>query len=85
MEGLNGLWNLLTQFANSDMGQYLPISPIQRWVVNWEGVAYIQKYLKYVNWFIPVSTIVNLLGLWLLAIGVFYGGSALLRWLNIID
>lgn len=79
------LWAMLTEFANSEMGQYLPISPVQRWVATWDGVATIQQYLKYVNWFIPISSISNLLLVWLAAIAVFYGGSALLRWLNIID
>lgn len=82
---MSGLWDLLTQFANSDAGVWLPISPIQKWVANWEGISFIRQYLKYVNWFIPFSTILNLLGVWLAAIAVFYGGSALLRWLNIID
>lgn len=85
MDSIGGLWGLLTQFANSDLGKYLPISPIQRWVVGWEGTLLIKQYLKYVNWFIPVTTIINILGVWLAAITVFYGGSAILRWLNIID
>lgn len=82
---LSGLWLMLTEFANSDAGKFLPISPIQRWVANWEGVLYIQEYLKYFNWFVPISTILNILGVWLAAIAIFYGGSAILRWLNIID
>lgn len=85
MEGLNGLWLLFTWLANyTEVGKYLPISPVQRWLVNWDGIAVIQGYLKYINWFIPVSTLLNIMAIWLAAIGVFYAVMAILRWVKIV-
>lgn len=84
MTGLNGLWLLFTYFANSDAGQWLPISPVQRYISSWSGIDVIRSYLKYVNWFIPVSTILNILSIWLAAIAVFYTVMAILRWVKVV-
>lgn len=84
MEGITGLWGLLTQFANSSAGQWLPISPVQRFLVNWDGMQTIRQYLGYVNWFIPISTILDILVLWLAAIGIFYAVMAILRWIRVV-
>lgn len=84
MDGLSSLWTLLTQFANSDAGKWLPVSPFQRFIANWDGIAVIQQYLKYINWFIPISTLIDIMLLWLAAIGVFYATMAILRWIRIV-
>lgn len=84
MEGLNGLWLLLTYFANSDMGWLLPISPFQRWIAGWDGWEVIEKYMRWINWFIPIGTLLNILAIWLSAIAVFYAIMAILRWVKIV-
>lgn len=82
--GLSGLWGLLTEFANSDAGKWLPVSPFQRFVAGWEGIPVIQQYLKYINWFIPISTLLDIMLVWLAAIGVFYAVMAILRWIRVV-
>lgn len=84
MEGLNGLWLLLTEFVNSDAGKWLPVSPIQRFLASWDGFSVIRQYLGYLNWFIPISTLLDILVVWLAAIGVFYAVMAILRWMRIV-
>lgn len=85
MEGLSGIWLLFTYLVNyTGIGQYLPVSPVQRWLTNWNGITVIQNYLKYVNWFIPVSVLIDIMSGWLVAIGIFYGIQAILRWIKVI-
>lgn len=84
MSDLNGLWLILTEFANSDAGAWLPISPFQRFIANWEGLSVIRQYIGYINWFVPIGTIIDILTIWLVAIGVFYGVMAILRWIKIV-
>lgn len=82
---LNGLWLFFTQLANSDLGLLLPISPFQRFLANWEGMLAIQKYMHWVNWFVPIGTMVNIMVVWLAAIASFYGIQGMLRWIHLID
>ena len=85
MEGLSGIWILFTYLANyTELGKFLPISPFYRFFNNWEGFAVIQQYLKYVNWFVPISILLDMLVVWLSAIAVFYGVQAVLRWIKIV-
>lgn len=84
MEGLSGLWLLLTEFANSDAGKWLPISPFQRWMASWDGFDVIRQYLGWVNWFVPISTILDIMAVWLAAIAIFYGVMAILRWIHVV-
>lgn len=82
---LSGIWLLFTYLANNtEIGKLLPISPFQRFFANWDGFSVIQDYLQYVNWFVPVSTMLNMLLIWLSAIGVFYAVMAILRWVKIV-
>lgn len=85
MDGLSGIWLLFTYLANNtEFGKFLPISPFQRFLANWDGFEVIRKYLAYVNWFVPISTILDILVIWLSAIGVFYAIMAILRWVKIV-
>lgn len=45
----------------------------------------VAKYLGYINWFIPIYTMISILEGWLVAIGVYYGVSVILRWAKIIE
>lgn len=42
-------------------------------------------YLGYVNYFIPIGTFVHIGGLWLVAVGLFYLYSIILRWIRAIQ
>lgn len=81
----NGLWVLFTYLANyTEIGKLLPISPFKRWLAGWEGFDTIRSYLGYINYFVPISTIIDILVIWLAAIGVFYTVMAILRWVRIV-
>lgn len=82
---LSGIWILFTWLANnSEIGRFLPISPFQRFFANWDGLDLIRQYMGWINWFVPVGTIIEILTIWLTAIGVFYGVMAILRWVRIV-
>lgn len=82
---LSGIWLLFTWLANyTEIGKFLPISPFQRFFASWDGWQVISEYLQYVNWFVPISTLLDIMLIWLTAIGVFYGVQAVLRWVKII-
>lgn len=42
-------------------------------------------YLGYLNWFMPVSEMLAIGSLWLVAIGVYYLWSVVARWINLIS
>lgn len=78
------LWALLTEYVNSDAGSWLPVSPFQRWIAGWDGFSVIRQYLGYINYFVPVSTIIDIMSVWLVAIGIFYAVMAILRYIRIV-
>lgn len=78
------LWALLTEYVNSDAGSWLPVSPFQRFLANWDGLDVIRTYMGYVNWFVPIGTIIDILTFWLIAIGIFYAIQAILRYIRLI-
>jgi hypothetical protein len=43
------------------------------------------QWLGYLNWFIPVNSFIAILEAWLLAIGVYYLLSIILRWAKAIE
>lgn len=82
---LSGIWLLFTYLANyTEIGKFLPISPFQRFITSWDGLNVIREYLGYINWFVPISILIDMLLLWLSAIGVFYAIMAILRWIKIV-
>lgn len=82
---LSGIWLLFTYLANyTEIGKLLPISPFQRFIAGWDGWEAIDGFMKYVNWFVPVGTMIQILTYWGLAIGVFYAVMAVLRWVKIV-
>lgn len=75
----------------NSLGQLL--ENVLRWVVNllpdspfkMIDNTPIQQYLGYINWFVPVSFIVSTLELWLVAVGIYYTYSVILRWAKAIN
>jgi hypothetical protein len=45
----------------------------------------VQKYLGYVNWFIPVYSIVAVYQVWLVCILAYYAIQVVLRWIKVIE
>jgi len=79
MDIFNSIANVLKS-ALSWVCALLPDSPFQ--AIDNSAVA---QYLPYINWFIPFDFVVTTLSLWLVAIGVYYAYSVILRWVKAIE
>lgn len=80
----DGLLGALQGMANTvwqTVERYLPGSPFQNVVSKFGEIPYLAE----INWFIPVAEILDVMQVWLFAIGVFYGFSAIMRLANLID
>lgn len=58
----------------------LPTSPFQGFISYLSSVP----YLGYINWFIPMGTIINITVTWTTAIGLYYLYSIVMRWIKVI-
>lgn len=59
---------------------WLPDSPFSSVIDNIEG----STWLGYVNWFVPVGTLVTIGTLWTAAIATFYVYQMALRWAKVV-
>ena len=78
MDIFDSLANLLKS-ALSWVCALLPDSPFQ--IIDNSPIA---PYLPWINWFLPLSSVVTTMGIWLIAIGVYYAYSVLLRWVKAV-
>lgn len=60
--------------------EVLPLSPFQQFIDQFRSLP----YLGWLNWFFPVGTCLTVMAAWLVAVGLFYLYSILMRWLKII-
>lgn len=59
----------------------LPTSPFSAYLDKFAAMP----YLRYVNYFIPISDFIAIGETWLVAVGLFYLYSIILRWIRAID
>lgn len=59
---------------------FLPSSPFQMVINSISSIP----YLNYLNWFFPVTEAVAVVEVWVVAIGIYYLYSAIMRWIKII-
>jgi hypothetical protein len=59
---------------------FLPDDPFMPFIEVMAG----HELLGFLNWFIPIGTMVSIGGAWLIAIGVFYVYQAILRWVKVV-
>ena len=59
----------------------LPASPFTSFIEACENLP----YLGWLNWFIPVGSIIAIGEAWLVAVGLFYLYSVVLRWVKAIS
>lgn len=63
------------------LASVLPTSPFQEYIQ-----AFVPPdWLGYLNWFIPVSSILGIFAAWLTAVALFYLYSIIMRWVRAID
>ncbi len=77
MDVLQSMWS---NFVPKLM-QLLPLSPFRNWIDYLSSVP----YLGYINWFIPMKTVLGITAAWVSAIATYYIYSAILRWLNMVE
>lgn len=59
----------------------LPHSPFRAFMGEFQKLP----YLEYINYFIPIGSIIAITQAWAMAIGVYYVYSVVLRWLKAIE
>lgn len=80
---ISKIWEWISNFISkiaTNLLSVLPQSPFRTFINNFQAPTYI----KWLNWFIPVSDILNILALWLTAITLFYLYSIIMRWIKVI-
>ena len=80
MEWFSGLIDSFQGFIDS-LIDALPKSPI----VYLSSSPEIEKFMGYVNFFIPIYTMIGLVEAWLTALVTYYVVSVILRWLKVVD
>lgn len=80
MDWFNGVKEFFADFANSII-DVLPKSPIVYLTIN----TRVREVMGYVNFFIPIYSMISIVEGWLVAIGVYYVASVILRWLKLTD
>lgn len=73
------MFEMITSLLQRVLGflaSILPLSPLRPFIDSLESVP----WLGYINWFVPVGTLMAIGGAWLIAIGVFYAYQLILRW-----
>ena len=71
---------IITQFLDWVL-KLLPTSPFTRYI---DALSTI-PYLGYLNWFVPVGTMLKIGSAWLVSISLFYVYMIILRWIKAIE
>lgn len=58
----------------------LPVSPFRPYI----DALKVSEYMAYINYFVPVGTMVDILGAWITCMGLFYMYSVIMRWAKIV-
>lgn len=58
----------------------LPNSPFRQFIDSFVKLP----YLKYLNWFFPVTECLAVMGVWLTAVAVYYIYQAIMRYIHLI-
>lgn len=80
MDFLEGLGETVSGIGNKIL-DILPKSPFTFLDAN----PQVREILGFLNWFIPIDTMIGMTEAWLTAIGVYYVLQAILRWAKIIE
>lgn len=61
-----------------------PASPIQPLLASLRSSA-VSEILGFVNWFVPVGTMLGILSGWLACVAAYYVYQILLRWIRVVE
>lgn len=76
---LDWFQDIMSEFGNTIV-DFLPVSPVARYIDTFSNLP----YLSWLNWFVPVASIITIGETWLVCIGLFYMYSIILRWIKAI-
>lgn len=76
MDTLTTLWDGLAD----GLLKLLPLSPFREYLDYMADIP----YLGVLNWFFPFRGVLVITGTWLTVVGLYYGYSAVMRWIKII-
>lgn len=76
MDQYESLWDKL----GNGLMEVLPTSPFRGFLDEFADLP----FLGYLNWFVPVRSILVVLSAWLGAVALFYAYSIVMRWLKVI-
>lgn len=65
----------------NNLANVLPMSPFQSFIQNFDDIP----FLGYLNYFIPVSQMIAIGQVWLVAVALFYIYMIALRWIRAIN
>ncbi len=77
--------DFVVDFLRSVLGglvDLLPASPFEQF---YSAFNVIGQGLGWLNWFVPVGTILGIMVAWLVAIAAYYVYKALLHWIGVSD
>ena len=77
MDILSSLWGGF----GSLISKILPLSPFSKYINQLSGLP----YLGYLNWFIPIGTILTIFATYLGAVAIYYLYTIILRWVRAIE
>lgn len=61
----------------------LPTSPLRQYISKFQN-AIPEKYIQYLNWFVPVSEILGVFAAFLTVLVLYYMYSVIMRWIKLI-
>lgn len=77
MDILQNIFKPFVEFLKS----VLPLSPFRQFLSRFASIP----HLDWLNWFVPVREILAVMSAWLVAVGLFYLYSVIMRWIKVID
>ena len=81
---VTGLWSQIQDLMNTILifvMSGLPDSPFTML----QASPTISRYLRYLNYFVPINFMISVLESWLVAVAIFYVWQVLLRWTKAIE
>lgn len=75
-----GIVNIVTKLLSVVLS-LLPRSPFAEFIASWNPES---QYIGWLNWFLPVGTLLTITAVWLGAVTTFYLISIVARWIKVI-
>ncbi len=78
------IFNKIGEFLYNGLETLLVLFPDSPFVAI-ENMGGVQQALGWLNWVVPISSMIAIMEAWLTAVGIYYCWQAVGRWVGIID